>query len=94
MIAVSYLATPLQFLLFIPFINIGASIVGTQHTLLTVSAIKESFQDSFLGTLRGLSFELLCGFIGWLLVAVPVAFLLYFLFRRIFSFFNKTKLAI
>ena len=43
MIVVSYIATPLQFIFFIPFIRVGETIFNTKHTLLTVADIKASF---------------------------------------------------
>jgi uncharacterized protein (DUF2062 family) len=51
MIAMSYILSPLQILLFIPFINLGAYVFNTEHTLLTFEAIKASYDASFLGRL-------------------------------------------
>lgn len=73
MIALSYLMWPLQILMIIPFIRVGEIIFSVTPNHHTVDEIISSFQNSFFKTLSHLSFELLCGFGGWLLTAVPVA---------------------
>jgi uncharacterized protein (DUF2062 family) len=73
MIALSYLMWPVQILMIIPFIRVGEFIFSVPRNHHTVDEIIASFQNSFFQTLSHLSFELLCGFGGWLLTAVPVA---------------------
>jgi uncharacterized protein (DUF2062 family) len=73
MIALSYLLWPVQILMIIPFIRVGEFIFSVPRNHHTVDEIIASFQNSFFQTLSHLSFELLCGFGGWLLTAVPVA---------------------
>jgi uncharacterized protein (DUF2062 family) len=73
MIALSYLMWPVQILLIIPFIRIGEFIFSVPRNHHTVDEIINSFQESFFKTLSHLSFELLCGFGGWFLTAVPIA---------------------
>lgn len=77
MIALSYLMWPIQVLLIIPFIRVGQFIFSVPSNHHSVDEIISSFQASFFGTLSRLSFELLCGFGGWLLTAVPAAFGVY-----------------
>lgn len=72
MIVISYLASPLQFMLFLPFIHLGENIMNIKHTLLTVQEIKTAFDISFFDTVKHLFFELICGVSGWLLVVVPL----------------------
>lgn len=83
MIVVSYLATPLQFMLFMPFIRVGETIFNTKHTLLTVQEIKAAFDVSFIDTIRQLVFELICGISGWSLIALPISFLTILLINKI-----------
>lgn len=73
MIALSYLMWPVQILLIIPFIRVGEFIFSIPRNHHTVEEIIGSFQNGFFQTLSQLSFELLCGFGGWLFTAVPVA---------------------
>ena len=91
MIAFSYIIGPLKFLVLIPFINLGASVFGTEHTLLTFEAIKTSYEASFLDTVKALSYELLCGTVGWLLTAIPLGVVLYFILKTILTYFDKLK---
>lgn len=71
MISLSYLMWPIQILLIIPFIRMGEFIFSVPRNHHTLDEIINSFQNSFFLTLSQLSFELLCGFGGWLLTAVP-----------------------
>lgn len=77
MIALSYLMWPVQILMLIPFIRIGQFIFGVPSNHHTIDEILTSFQHGFLATLSQLSVELLCGFGGWVLTAIPTAFGLY-----------------
>ena len=91
MIGFSYIVGPLKFLLLIPFINIGAFVFGTEHTLLTYEAIKLSYETSFWSTIKELSYELLCGSLGWTLTAVPLGIVLYFILKTILTYFKNIK---
>ena len=90
-IAISYVAEPLKLLLILPFINIGGYIFGAEHSLLTYESIKNSFNESFWNTVKDLSYELLCGFLGWALLAIPAGIILFFILKGIFTFFDKLK---
>jgi uncharacterized protein (DUF2062 family) len=91
MIAISYLAWPLQILMIIPFINIGEFIFSIPQSNHSAQEIIASFQESFFGTLSQLSFELLCGFGGWLLTAVPFFTLIYLVSNFLISKFSPSK---
>ena len=91
MIAISYLAWPLQILMIIPFINIGEYFFSVPQSHHSVDEIIASFQESFFGTLSQLSFELLCGFGGWLLTAVPFFILIYLVSNFLISKFSPSK---
>jgi len=89
MIVLSYIIEPIKAILFVPFINIGETLFGTEHTLLTFQAIKASYDLSFWTTVKSLSYELLCGFAGWTLTVLPTSILLYFLLKEMLKFFVK-----
>ncbi|MEP5341371.1 MAG: DUF2062 domain-containing protein [Algibacter sp.] len=91
MIAFSYVIEPLKLVVLIPFINIGARVFGTEHTLLTFEAIKTSYETDFWSTAKELSYELLCGTVGWILTAIPLGIILYFLLKVILTYFDKLK---
>ena len=89
MIAQSYIMWPVQVIMIIPFINIGEFIFSIPKTNHSAQEIIASFQNSFFATLSHLSFELLCGFGGWLLTAVPFSILLYSVSIFILKLFSK-----
>ena len=91
MIAFSYIIEPLKLLVLIPFINIGASVFGTEHTLLSFDAIKTSYNTSFWSTASQLSYELLCGSVGWILTAIPLGIVLYFILKGILTYLDQLK---
>lgn len=77
MIALSYLMWPVQILLILPFISAGEFIFSLPPSHHTVDEIVNSFQDGFFSTLVKISFELLCAFAAWFLIAIPLAFIAY-----------------
>lgn len=89
MILVSYLASPLQFIFFLKFIHIGEKVFGIKHTLLTFQDIKNAFDEAFFTTIKQLFLELLCGLGGWLLVGLPIFFILYFINKKIHQLILK-----
>ena len=91
MIAQSYIMWPIQVVMIIPFINIGEFIFSVPKTNHSAQEIIASFQNSFFATLSHLSFELLCGFGGWLLTAVPFSAGLYLVSIFILKLFLKAK---
>jgi uncharacterized protein (DUF2062 family) len=91
MIAISYIMWPIQLLMIIPFINIGEFIFSIPQSNHSAQEIIASFQSSFFGTLSQLSFELLCGFGGWLLTAVPFFTVIYLVSNFLISKLSPSK---
>jgi hypothetical protein len=91
MIAQSFIMWPVQIVMIVPFINIGEFIFSIPKTNHSAQEIITSFQNSFFTTLSHLSFELLCGFGGWLLTAVPFSIVLYLMSIFILKLFLKAK---
>ena len=92
MIAQSFIMWPVQIVMIIPFINIGEFIFSIPQTNHSAQEIMASFQNSFFATLSHLSFELLCGFGGWLLTAIPFSAGLYLVIIYTLKLFLKTKI--
>ncbi len=87
----TYAVGPIHILMFMCFIKIGEYILCAHHTLLSVSAIKEAFSENYLSALGQLALEVVCGVTGWMLVAIPVAYILYRLLWVIFRIFGKSS---
>lgn len=95
MIILSYAIEPIKVLLLIPFIRIGGTIFGTEHTLLDLASIKESFKNnSLLETIGNLTFEVVCGFAGWSILVIPLSIPFYFILKFILSKIITNKNAI
>jgi uncharacterized protein (DUF2062 family) len=91
MIAQSFIMWPVQIVMIVPFINIGEFIFSIPKTNHSAQEIIASFQNSFFATLSHLFFELLCGFGGWLLTAVPFSIVLYLVSIFILKLVLKAK---
>jgi len=85
MMGFSYILAPLQFILLLPFIRIGEYLLKTNHTLLSVDAIMNSFNTSFWTTLEKLSLEVICALTGWVIVGIPSIIIIYYLGRLLIS---------
>ena len=73
-----YAAAPLQFILLVPFIRIGSVLFNQSPTDFSFSQLYPMFTTDLLATLHKLWFTLFLGFLGWTIVSVPLAFLLYY----------------
>jgi uncharacterized protein (DUF2062 family) len=91
MIAVSYALTPLQFLLLIPFMRIGEFVLGYQPMAIDLSTLKASFSTGLFETLSVFSGRLALAVGAWVLVALPLAILLYIILFQIFRKFKRFK---
>jgi uncharacterized protein (DUF2062 family) len=81
---VNYLAYPLQFLLLVPFVRLGETVVGAEALPLSPSLLIEEFQRSFWGFVAKFGMAYVHGLLGWALVVPVTCFGLYFLLTRLF----------
>ncbi|WP_010523098.1 DUF2062 domain-containing protein [Aquimarina agarivorans] len=92
MISLAYLMEPVKLFLIVPFIKLGAKIFNVKHSLLTFSAIKNSFSLSVSDTLQELAYELICGFMGWAVTVIPIGIMMYFILKKLcVKFLNSQK---
>lgn len=95
--AVNYMMYPLQLLLFIPLVNVGDFVFDIPSFPFTLSEVINMFEMDLLGTLKSLWLANMRAIVGWLIVAVPVAVLTYFLtlplFRKLDRRFNRAAIA-
>lgn len=93
----NYSVFPLQLLLFIPFFKMGGYVFGSLPIPVSATQISESLQADFFGTLQQFWFANLQALGAWLLLAVPLYLLLYFIFllffRKISLSFQKKRAA-
>ncbi|MBC7923921.1 MAG: DUF2062 domain-containing protein [Ferruginibacter sp.] len=87
-----YVATPLQVLLFIPFVKLGGVVLNRAPMPFSFSQLYHMFTTDAVATFQKLWFTFFMGFTGWLLVSIPVAFLLYFSTLPVFKKINADQL--
>jgi uncharacterized protein (DUF2062 family) len=89
----NYCVFPLQLLLFIPFFQIGGYLFEPLEIPASVTEISEMLQADFLGAIQQFWFANLQALLAWLLLAIPLYLLLYFilllLFKRMALAFSK-----
>ena len=90
-IFVTYAITPIHLALFIPFIRLGESILSVQHSFLTLLDVKVAFQADYIVALQQLSFQIICGMVGWFVVGVPIALILFLMIWQFIVFNKKMK---
>jgi len=78
--AVNYLMTPLQLVLLIPFMQAGIFLFSLKPVVLDFNELLVRFKRDFLTVLSELGNVVLGGIAVWLLVAIPLFFILFFTF--------------
>ena len=92
MVVISYPASPLQFLLFVPFLRFGEWLFGVENSGMTFEGMKASFQTNFIGAISDLWVANVCAFIGWIIISVPTGTILHtILFSSIQLVAGKSK---
>ena len=90
---INYVAYPLQILLYIPFIKAGEILLGSSASELTISVIRDLFNEGFLSAVNVLWYANLQGILVWLIITAPVTIMLYYLLLVIFRRFADKKAA-
>lgn len=76
----NYLVYPLQILLLIPFISLGAFIFQVEPPPLSVEELGALFQQDFWGTMASFFETILYAIVAWLLACAPLFALMYCIF--------------
>jgi uncharacterized protein (DUF2062 family) len=81
---INYFMTPLQFLLFIPFIRAGEILFNQEPIPLDLTLIFSMLQNDILGTIRSLWWTNMRAIVIWGITVPPVGFVLYHILVPIF----------
>lgn len=81
---VSYLASPLQLLLIIPFVRVGEWLLGAPRQPLSIAAGRALLSQGVLQAVQQLWDAIVHSTIGWLLLGPPLIYILYRVFEIIF----------
>jgi uncharacterized protein (DUF2062 family) len=82
MLTLSYLIEPLKLVLIIPFINLGASIVGLEPTFTSLNTIQHIIKtETPTNIITFLSVDFTSGILGWFVIVTPLSIIFYFGFK-------------
>lgn len=87
----NYLVYPLQFLLLIPFYQLGAWLFGTEPVTIAGKTLVKMFTTDFWASLQQLWQLTLHAIAAWGLVAVPAGALLYGILKPVLSRIDATR---
>lgn len=82
---INQFAYPLQFLLYFPFLRAGEWLFNARALPLSIPQIFGMFADDLPHALAVLWWSTLYGIVAWIIIMVPVAYLLHFIFKGILS---------
>lgn len=87
---VSYIAYPLQLLLFVPLLLLGARLLDPTIATLSLPAVYEMMRSSLWGAITRLFWANLGALLIWALISIPLGMLLFSSLQRIMRNFHKT----
>ena len=85
----NYLVYPLQFILLIPFVRMGESILGVEPISLDPSVLVDAMSADFFGGIGTYGKSLLHGCFAWSLVALPAIAILWAVIYGLLSIYSK-----
>lgn len=90
----NWLVYPLQFILLIPFMKLGNSIITGSELTITMNQVVIAFQSGLLTGIREIGIISLYAIIAWAAFAIPSLFVLYLLFLVLFKNLKRIRLKI
>ena len=85
----NYVAFPFQVILSFPFLQIGERISGKSLETISQSTLISAFNADFFQAVQELFTYLVLACFGWVLVSIPLFFILFFVFRNTFNQYEK-----
>jgi uncharacterized protein (DUF2062 family) len=89
--AMSWISAPIQLVMIIPFMRLGAIVLFKNNLSITLGHIVNAFKPGIWEGLKALGMFHLYGILGWTIVALPAGTILYFFFFTIFRHLKKMK---
>lgn len=90
-ILINFFVYPLQLLLLIPFIKTGEWLFDLGQSQLTISSVINVFKSEWFNAFRETSSYIFSGTIAWLIIMLPVSFIIYYVSKPVFEKYLKTK---
>jgi uncharacterized protein (DUF2062 family) len=89
--ALNWIAAPIQLVMIIPFMRLGATVLFKDNLSITLGHIIKAFNPGVWEGLKTVGLFHLYGLIGWLICAFPAGVIIYFIFFLIFRYLRKIK---
>lgn len=91
---VNQLAYPLQFVLYFPLIRVGEWLFHAKPLPLSISQIFSMFASDLGHAISVLWWSTLYGIVAWVIIMIPIVFLLHWIFKAIFSKVKTEKIEV
>jgi uncharacterized protein (DUF2062 family) len=91
--AMSWLVAPIQLVMILPFMRLGALVLFQDNMSITLGLIIKAFKPGVWEGIKTIGLLHLYGVLGWVIIALPVGVVLYFIFFVLFRFLKKVKKA-
>ncbi|MEI9921290.1 MAG: DUF2062 domain-containing protein [Bacteroidota bacterium] len=86
-------AYPLQFILYLPFLRIGEWLFGAPKVPFSASQIFKMAKEDLWGVIKLLWQSTVYGVVVWIVISIPVAFILYYILKAVISRFSAARLS-
>ena len=88
----NYVVMPLQIILIIPFCKLGNIVFHVAEISFTAENIQQTFAISFLEGIKIFGIALLEGTMIWIITAIPLFFILFLIFNKMFQYSANKKI--
>lgn len=89
--AMNWIAAPIQLVMIIPFMRLGAIVLFKDNLSITLGHIIKAFEPGTWEGLKTVGLLHLYGMLGWIIIALPAGVILYFFFFFLFSYLKRVK---
>ena len=89
--AVNWIVAPIQLLMIIPFMRLGAIVLFKDNVSITLGLIIRAFKPGIWEGLKAIGLLHLYGVLGWIIIALPAGVIFYFFFYTLFRYLKKVK---
>ncbi|MCL6258246.1 DUF2062 domain-containing protein [Aquiflexum sp. TKW24L] len=91
MIAISYILTPVQIFLIIPFARVGEFLFGYESIGMDLESLQRAFSEGIVTALSQYSGRLVLAVGGWAIVSIPLSVVIYIILFQIFRAMRQIR---
>jgi uncharacterized protein (DUF2062 family) len=91
MIAISYIMTPVQILLVIPFARVGEFLFGYESIGMDLESLQIAFSEGIVAALYQYSGRFVLAIGGWAIVSIPISIIIYIVLFQLFRAMRQIR---